>query len=439
MTEPALLPEQLLQILEACPRPVFVSRLEIPGDDRSFRLIYANPAAERQTGVPRASIVGKSSEEGFPNLRERGFIDLFMRVIATGQPEPYEDNYYADEQLAAAFTGYVARIAPDMIAVWFENVTQRKQMELDAARAMALERESQERGALLQELEAAHRRAQSALDTYELVASAAEEALWEIDVATTDAPLSYSTPCRFSDRFAEMLGYTPGEIEQTIGTFGRVIHPDDLERVRQVFFASLTGPEGRFQCEYRMRTRSGGTIFVLVTARSRMDAQGRPCKVAGAIRDITQQKLAEAEMRERLALIERQQGLIEALSTPLLEVWDGVVALPIVGALDGRRAALATDELLRRIADKGTRFALVDLTGVETIDTSTAEHVVRIAQAVGLLGARAIITGIRPAVAQTIVDVGIDLASVETRRNLRDGLRECQEALSRERRAARHL
>jgi rsbT co-antagonist protein RsbR len=103
-----------------------------------------------------------------------------------------------------------------------------------------------------------------------------------------------------------------------------------------------------------------------------------------------------------------------------------------VGVFDERRAAIATDALLRAVVEKGIRFALIDLTGVEHLDTSTAHHVTRIAQALGLLGARTIITGIRSAVARAIVELNLDLSSLETRRTLRDALRECQRSLERE-------
>jgi anti-anti-sigma factor len=427
----------VLQGLDACPVALFVNRLEDPEDDSSLLIVFANRAACEQTGVPAAAMIGRRCIDVFPSVREGGFLDILFRVLRTGQAEDYENNVYEDERLAAAFAGHVERIGEDLAFNWCENVTLRKQAEAKAARAIVLHREAEERAALLCELERANQKANDALDTYELIADAAQEALWEITLATPDEPLIANTACRFSDRYAQLVGLSPGEIEPVAGALYEFIHPDDLERVRRTLRQTLEDPAARFQAEYRLVTRTGATLVVAAAASARRDEEGRVRKLAGALRDVTLERQAEAELRERLALIERQQGLIEALSTPLLEVWDGVLALPIVGALDARRATIAMNELLQAVADKGIRFALVDLTGVDVMDTATAEHVVRIARAVELLGAQAFITGIQPAVARTIVVLGIDLSTLATRRNLRDALRECQVSLGRERRSRR--
>ena len=432
MLIPELSTEILHQALDTCPVAVFVNRLEDPADDDSLLIVFANQAAGEQTNVRPADMIGLRCLDVFPALREGGFIDLICRVLRTGESESYENNMYEDELLVAAFAGRVERVGPDLAFNWCENVTRRKQAETEAARAEVLEQEAQRRSALMREIETAHRRVQDALETHELIASAAEEALWEIKIDDPDQPLSLATPCRFSDRFAELAGLEPAEVEPVVGMFLRVVHPDDLQRVAALFYGALEAPEGRFRAEYRLVTKSGDARVVQVAARVGRDSHGRPCKIAGAISDLTEQRRIDTELRERFALTERQQSLIEELSTPLLEVWDGVLALPIVGVFDERRAAIATDALLRAVVEKGIRFALIDLTGVEHLDTSTAHHVTRIAQALGLLGARTIITGIRSAVARAIVELNLDLSSLETRRTLRDALRECQRSLERE-------
>ncbi len=140
-----------------------------------------------------------------------------------------------------------------------------------------------------------------------------------------------------------------------------------------------------------------------------------------------QQRRQEIELEEKLALIARQNELIRALSTPILEVWDGVLAIPIVGALDEGRAIEITQNLLARIVHTRARLTLIDLTGVDAMDPGTAERIVRIVRSVKLLGGRSVITGIQPAVAQTMVSLGLDLSSVTTRANLREGLRTCMD------------
>jgi rsbT co-antagonist protein RsbR len=114
---------------------------------------------------------------------------------------------------------------------------------------------------------------------------------------------------------------------------------------------------------------------------------------------------------------------VEDLSTPILEVWDDVLALPIIGVVDARRAAQVMDRLLDEIVRKKPRYVLIDLTGVKLIDRETAEHFVRLIRAVELVGAQCVITGIQPAVSKTIVAEGLDLGPVPTLRNLKHALK----------------
>lgn len=132
-----------------------------------------------------------------------------------------------------------------------------------------------------------------------------------------------------------------------------------------------------------------------------------------------------AELREKLALIERQERELAALALPIVRVWEGVLMVPLMGSLDNGRAALMMERLLQEISSARTRYAILDLTAVATVDTNTADHLVRIARAIELLGARAVVTGIRPAVSQTLVSLGIDLSHMTTLRDLQEGLKAC--------------
>jgi rsbT co-antagonist protein RsbR len=124
-------------------------------------------------------------------------------------------------------------------------------------------------------------------------------------------------------------------------------------------------------------------------------------------------------------MIEQQEEVIHALLAPVLEVWDGVLAVPLVGELDDLRAAAITEVLLARVAGGRCQFVILDLTGVELVDARTADMLVRIVQSVRLLGAKTIVTGIRPRVAQALVAAGAELGGIVTRANLREGLRYC--------------
>jgi rsbT co-antagonist protein RsbR len=112
-------------------------------------------------------------------------------------------------------------------------------------------------------------------------------------------------------------------------------------------------------------------------------------------------------------------------TTPIIEVWDGVLCLPVIGTVDSDRTAEMMQGLLEAIVKEQARYAIVDLTGVEVVDTSTADHLVQLFRAAKVLGVEGVLCGIRPAVAQTIVGLGLDLGSVKTTRRLRDALKWC--------------
>jgi len=133
-------------------------------------------------------------------------------------------------------------------------------------------------------------------------------------------------------------------------------------------------------------------------------------------------EVANRELEEKLATIEHQQNAMRELSSPLIEVWAGVLCLPVVGIVDTQRSAEMSAALLDAVVARQVRVAIVDLTGVDVIDTKTADHFLKMTRAVRLLGAECVLTGIKPAVAQTLVHIGVDLTAITTLRSLRDAL-----------------
>ena len=136
---------------------------------------------------------------------------------------------------------------------------------------------------------------------------------------------------------------------------------------------------------------------------------------------------AEAELRTKIALIEEQRHAIHLLSVPLLHVGPRALAVPLIGKLDDERAARLTERLLQAISVMSIRFAVVDLTGVESLDARTAAHLGQLFQAVRLLGGAVLITGVQGDVARAMIHEGIDLTGVRIERHLRDALRWCQQ------------
>jgi rsbT co-antagonist protein RsbR len=108
------------------------------------------------------------------------------------------------------------------------------------------------------------------------------------------------------------------------------------------------------------------------------------------------------------------------LSTPVVELWEGILALPLIGTLDSQRTQVVMESLLQRIVDTSSRLAIIDITGVPTVDTLVAQHLLKTVAAARLMGADCIISGIRPQIAQTIVHLGVELNDVPTKATLAD-------------------
>ncbi len=131
----------------------------------------------------------------------------------------------------------------------------------------------------------------------------------------------------------------------------------------------------------------------------------------------------DSHQRSRENIIRRQQQDLLELSTPVVKLWDGILALPLVGTLDSARTLVVMESLLQRIVETGSEVAIIDITGVPTVDTLVAQHLLKTVTAARLMGADCIISGIRPQIAQTLVHLGVNLGEVSTRANLADAFR----------------
>jgi rsbT co-antagonist protein RsbR len=131
----------------------------------------------------------------------------------------------------------------------------------------------------------------------------------------------------------------------------------------------------------------------------------------------------EFYLKTREELISRQSQDMLELSTPVVKLWDGVLALPMIGTLDSSRTQIVMETLLQRIVETGADIAILDITGVPTVDTLTAQHLIKTVTAARLMGAECIISGIRPQIAQTIVHLGVDLGDIVTKATLADAFR----------------
>jgi rsbT co-antagonist protein RsbR len=153
------------------------------------------------------------------------------------------------------------------------------------------------------------------------------------------------------------------------------------------------------------------------------DRLGEELWRTSAIIDALALHSVEVFMQERERLIARQHEDMLELSTPVVKLWEGILALPMIGTLDSARTQVVMESLLQRILETGAEVAIIDITGVPTVDTLVAQHLIKTVTAARLMGADCIISGVRPQIAATIVHLGVDLSSVVTKATLADAFR----------------
>lgn len=132
----------------------------------------------------------------------------------------------------------------------------------------------------------------------------------------------------------------------------------------------------------------------------------------------------EVFQKSRESIIRRQQKDIMEMSTPVIKIWDGVLSVPLIGTLDSARTQIVMEGLLQKIVETNAKVAILDITGVPTVDTQTAQQLMKTVSAARLMGAECIVSGIRPQIAQTIVHLGIEISDISTKASMADALRE---------------
>lgn len=255
----------------------------------------------------------------------------------------------------------------------------------------------------------------------------------------------------WSPAATRIFGYTEAE---AVGrhAVGLILEEGDRPAIMRGWDRLLAlGPP---TCRVNENIAKGGRVILCEWFNAPIEGPGGAViGVSSLVRDITEEAIAQESTRRVHAVLERraldaeedarekerlagrleqeletvawQQQQILALSAPVLEVWDGVIALPIIGALDARRGAEVMGRLLSAVAARRSEHVLLDLTGVEALDAEAAHRIAGIVRAVSLLGAHGIVTGLSPAAARAFAEVGVDLSGVDTRRSLREGLRAC--------------
>jgi anti-anti-sigma factor len=254
------------------------------------------------------------------------------------------------------------------------------------------------------------------LEVYEDITKSKEEKDWlrmfytvvenapdGFGVGSLDGRTIYANQAYYSMLGRDLLG----------STFAEYIAPEDHQRIPEIMQQVQT--TGIWQGRMTYQRTNGETFPAEVATFIARDHTEKPLAMVGIVRDLTEQLRIEEEQAA-------QQATLRELSTPLIPLADDLVAMPLIGSIDSARAQQILEALLQGVAQHQATTVIVDITGVQVVDTQIANVLVRAAQAVKLLGAQVVLTGIRPEVAQTLVGMGADIQGIITHGTLKSGI-----------------
>jgi anti-anti-sigma regulatory factor len=224
--------------------------------------------------------------------------------------------------------------------------------------------------------------------------------------------------------YANKMDLAYGHVGESIAT----IHCDP-STITDIL-TRLTAGEAISNYKARLRRFDGSVAIVSITSIGRFDAgalRGTRCVTC----DVTEEQARADEKQQLLDKLQFQADAIKQMEVPIVEIWKDVLLVPIVGIVDSTRAAALMEQLLSHISSRATRFAILDLTGIAILDTATADHLLKTARAAALIGSQVVVTGLSPAVAQTIVALGVDLSGLMTLGTVDAALRHCLQRMRR--------
>lgn len=220
---------------------------------------------------------------------------------------------------------------------------------------------------------------------------------------TAGWPVEYVSP-----NVADLTGYPVEDFASQTLAYASLVFPDDLKRVtEEVGSYSASGVDWFEHEPYRIRRRDGKTVWISDYSVIRRNPDGEITHYFGYIFDITER----VEQAQKLTQTEQA---MKQLASPVLRVWEGVVAVPLFGVVDERRATDMTNRLLEEVSTHAISYSILDLTGLDSVDEPTMTHLVNMVRAVSLLGSTCLLSGISPTVARVIVELGLDVSAVAT-------------------------
>ncbi|WP_437939668.1 PAS domain-containing protein [Sorangium sp. So ce341] len=377
------------QVIEAMQFGCTFLTLDDPADDRSLRYLYRNPAAARGSSRPTAAIVGQTMDESVPSLRRIGLPQRFAEQIRSGRAAE-DEMVLPPEEGSRVFTTRSFPVGERCLAVVYEDVTLRRATEASLEDACVL------------------------LD-------AIIENLPLMLFVKDEAELRY---VRVNRKFEEFHGHAPGAL---IGKRAADYLPQALAAKLDAHTRDvLAGGVPVEMPEVPMPSSRFGDRICHARWIPMEAAKGKGRYFLGLIEDVTERKKIEDAKRHEAVLLETQRRLLELiqeLSTPSIPIHPGILVVPLVGQMDSSRGAQLMESLVRAIERHQAEFVIIDITGVTSVDTAVASHLLQATRAAQLLGAECSVVGASPGVARTVIDLGIELGQLSTHRDLQAGFR----------------
>jgi PAS domain S-box-containing protein len=360
--------------------------------DREGLLIYMNPAAQRMLGWQQEELLDHNMHEAIHFQRADGTPASaeecpLLDVMDSEKTVSNEDDVFTRKDgtmFPVAYTSAPIKMDGEIVGavLSFRDITERK-------RAQAALQQSEQ--------------------LYRFLAEAIPQQVW---TARPDGTLDYVNQ--------RVLDYFDRTEEQILGWgWQEMVHPDDLQNCNERWTRSLKTGE-IYSIEFRLRRASDESYrWHLGRALPMLDSGGQITRWFGTNTDIEEQKSLE----ERLAELSRQrEQMLEEVSTPVVPVWRGVLALPLIGSLDSLRMQRATEAALSAVTRMGANAIIIDITGARIVDSHAVANLGNLVLALKLIGAETIVTGVGAHASQTLVRLGVDLTGMRTSRTFAEAL-----------------
>ncbi len=215
-----------------------------------------------------------------------------------------------------------------------------------------------------------------------------------------------------------MHGYESSN--ELVGKHLSIFHTEEQLKTEVIPFNKVVKKNGHNAGEVAHMRKDGTTFPTMMVVSLLKNKHDKPYGIVGFAQDITDRKRLERELQQAFGKL---KASYEELSIPVIQVWGGVLVLPIIGILDRERINRLMETMLVKIVETQSRVVIIDVTGVRSVDTNVASHLINVTKAAKLLGTKCVVTGIKPDAAHTLVGLGVDMSEITTKRSMQEGLK----------------